>query len=83
MVRGGERHDEIGHFQVSRYVLVSEAQWNLFQFLIIDKQLTVVRPNVHLENYHTVFYREEQQHQATNRSNPGTKVMEWFAASRK
>lgn len=83
MVRGEQRYDEIGHFQDARYVSASEALWRLFQFEIIDKQPTVVRLDVHLENYHTVYFREERQQQAANRPRPGTKITEWFAANRR
>lgn len=83
MVRGEQCYVEIGHFQDARYVSASEALWRLFQFEIIDKQPTVVGLDVHLENHHTVYFREEQQQQAANRSKPGTKITEWFAANRK
>lgn len=81
IVRGGQRYNEIGHFRDALYILASEALWRLFQSVAIDKQLTVVRLDVHLENYHIVYFREERKQKAANRSRASAKNTWWFAAN--
>lgn len=58
MVRGEQHYDEIGHLQNPKFVSALEALLRLLLFEIIDKQPTVKRLYVHLENHHTVYFRE-------------------------
>lgn len=58
LVRGQTWYDEISHFQDARLISATDALWRLFQFKIIARALTVVQLDVHLENGHTLYFRE-------------------------
>lgn len=42
-----------------------------------------MRLDVHLENHHTVYFKEGEQDRAMIRSKPGTTITEWFTANHK
>ena len=76
------RINEIELFQDARYVSASEAAWRILGFDIVKNYPPVVRPEVHTENHHTIYFREGQEAAAAARE-PGTKLLEWFKANAK
>lgn len=53
----------------------------MFQFEAIDKHPPVVQLDVHLQNHHAVYFKENQQGCATRQAKPEPKITEWFSAN--
>lgn len=83
LVRREQHYGGIGQYLDALHFSASEAIWDLFQFEIIDKHPPVVQLDVHLKNHHTVYFKENQQGCATQKSKPGTKLSKLFSASLK
>lgn len=76
-----ERYDEIDQFVDSRFLSSIEANWRLLGYDIIKRSPPVMRLDVHVENYHTVYYAEDEAAEAARRQRPGTKITEWVKAN--
>ncbi|GBP49808.1 ATP-dependent DNA helicase pif1 [Eumeta japonica] len=55
-IQTSDANDEVGCFQVGRYVNCNEAIWRIFSFPIHERYPTVVHLAVHLENGQRVYF---------------------------
>ncbi|MBW0548783.1 hypothetical protein O181_088498 [Austropuccinia psidii MF-1] len=55
-----ELEDETLAFVIGRYVGPSEATWRLFQFHLSDREPSIQRLSIHLEDQQLVFFQDEE-----------------------
>lgn len=55
-IQTSDSNDEVGRFQVGRYVNCNEAIWRIFSFPIHERYPTVVHLAVHLENGQRIYF---------------------------
>lgn len=82
MVQGKQHYYKIGQIHDAQYSSASEALSGIFQFEFIDKYPPFVRLYFHVDDHHTVYFKERHQDRSVQRSIPGTKITVWSNANR-
>lgn len=59
-------------FEEARYVPASESVRQILQFDTAERHPTVFRPDVQLEDHHTVYFRENIEQSTASHRQPGT-----------